>query len=80
MYGWAKKIRHALLAIGSEKLSFVLTLALGGTGRSGNELERAAILLDSVVRHVPGKRYPGFFIVTRPGDLGVVQSRFGPIR
>jgi len=78
MYGWAKKIRHALPAIGSEKLSFVLTLALGGTGRSGNELERAAILLDSVVRHVPREEISRFFIVTRPGDLGVVQSRFGP--
>jgi Family of unknown function (DUF6492) len=56
-------------------LSFVLTLALGDTGRSGSDLARAAILLDSMVEHVPRDQMTDFLVVTRPQDVDEVRDR-----
>jgi Family of unknown function (DUF6492) len=59
----------------SDALSFVLTLTLGDTGRSGSDLARAAILLDSMTRHVPRERIGELLVVTRPQDVAEVRDR-----
>lgn len=70
-------VRHAmgdLLGNGERSgLTFVLTLALAGTGRPGSDLVRAGILFDSVLRYVPCGDIADFLIVTRPDDIREVS-------
>lgn len=57
----------------SRQLSFVLTLALGETGRPGNDLERAAILMDSCVRFVDPADVGAFLVCSPAGNLAEVR-------
>ena len=56
------------------RLTFVLTLALAGTGRPGSDLERARILLDSMNRFVPRESVEKLLVVTRPADFEAVRT------
>jgi Family of unknown function (DUF6492) len=78
VFRWVDKFRRsdrssALKA--SNGLSFVLTLALGGTGRAGSDLARATILLDSMVKHVAREEIIELLVITRPQDVDEVRRR-----
>jgi hypothetical protein len=55
-------------------LSFVLTLALSDTGRLGNDLDRARILLDSFVHFVDPGDVGDFLVVVPQKDMDNVQQ------
>lgn len=57
----------------NDKLSFVLPLALTGTGRAGSDLERAKILLDSCVKFVDPNFIDVFLIVCPEKDIEVIR-------
>ena len=83
MFPWAdgsRRLERSLAAKATNTLSFVLTLALGGTGRSGSDLARAAILLDSMVKHVPREQIAELLVVTRPQDVNEVRHRLEAYR
>jgi hypothetical protein len=56
------------------RLSFVLPLALAGTGRPGNDLARASLLFDSFERCFSRNHIATFLVVTRPQDLDAVSA------
>jgi hypothetical protein len=77
VFRWADRFRllgRSSAPKPSNALSFVLTLALGGTGRSGSDLDRATILLDSMVKHVPRDQIAELLVITRPQDMDEVRS------
>lgn len=78
MFPWTDRSgrpKRSSAAKATNTLSFVLTLALGGTGRSGSDLARAAILLNSMVKHVPREQIAELLVVTRPQDVDEVRHR-----
>src|SRR5579863_7354845 len=56
------------------KISFVLTVALSDTGRSGSDLDRLRILLRSFTKYFDMSSLGDFFIITRPIDLPAVSK------
>ena len=58
----------------SEKLSFVLPVALGHTGRPGSDLDRMKLLFDSLSGRIDKRDVGAFLVITRPQDLEVVSS------
>jgi|SRR5579863_3842243 len=56
------------------KISFVLTVALSDTGRSGSDLDRLRILLRSFTKYFDLSSLGDFFIITRPTDLVLVSE------
>lgn len=80
MFPWADRsgrLERSSAAKATNALSFVLTLALGGTGRSGSDLARATILLNSMVAYVPREQIAELLILTRPQDVDEVRHRLG---
>jgi Family of unknown function (DUF6492) len=78
VFRWASRFKRPKRSSGlqaSNVLSFVLTLALGGTGRSGSDLARATILLDSMAKQVAREQIGELLIVTRPQDADEVRRR-----
>jgi Family of unknown function (DUF6492) len=78
VFRWADRFRQSNRSSAPKTpnaLSFVLTLALGGTGRSGNDLARAAILLDSMVKHVSREEIAELLVITRPQDVDEVRRQ-----
>jgi Family of unknown function (DUF6492) len=56
------------------RLSFVLPVALGHTGRPGSDLERVTLLFESFVRCFPTAEIGAFLIITRPQDMQAVSD------
>lgn len=56
-----------------DRITFVLTIALSGTGRPGSDLERASILLDSMASYIDPCMIESLIIVTRPQDQGELE-------
>jgi hypothetical protein len=57
-----------------EKLTFVLTLALSGTGRDNQDLQRAKLLLETFDRFFNKESLEQFIIVTPAKDLSLVRT------
>ena len=66
--------RNTLFHGRNKKLSFVLTLALSDTGRLGNDLDRARILLNSFVHFVDPGDVGDFLVVVPQKDMDNVQQ------
>jgi hypothetical protein len=60
-------------------LSFVLPLALAGTGRPGSDLERASLMFESFERCFRADQIASFLVVTRPQDLDAVAAHLRSI-
>jgi hypothetical protein len=58
----------------NEKLSFVLPIALGHTGRPGSDLDRMKLLFDSLSGRIDKQDVGAFLVITRPQDLEIVSS------
>lgn len=61
------------------KLSFLLTLALSGTGRDDQDLERVKLLLRSFGKYFEAGGLSRFFVATTPRDIRVVEDTLGPL-
>jgi hypothetical protein len=78
VFRWTDRFRRSersSVPKASNALSFVLTLALGGTGRSGSDLARATILLDSMVKYVAREDMNELLVITRRQDVDEVRRR-----
>jgi hypothetical protein len=53
----------------ADKLTLVLTVALSDTGRPGNDLDRASILLESLNTYVRAENIEELLVITRPQDI-----------
>jgi len=62
----------------NEQLTFVLTLALSGTGRDDEDLERVGLMLDSFSRFFDPQCLWEFIIVTPSGDEKAVKKAIRP--
>jgi len=61
------------------KLSFLLTIALSGTGRDDQDLERVKLLIRSFTKYFDKSTLSKFFIVTTAKDETVVKNAIGPV-
>jgi len=59
----------------TERLTFVLTIALNDTGRNYSDLDRAKTLLDSCVSFVAPENIDKIIIICPENDIKVVQKR-----
>ena len=66
---------HASDAAKSSQLTFVLPLALSGTGRPGSDAERSDLLLRSMARFVEPDAIAELLIVSRSGDREAIAAR-----
>jgi hypothetical protein len=57
-----------------EKLTFVLTLALSGTGRDDDDLRRVDLMFRSLAKFLEKQCLEEFIIVTRSADMEAVRS------
>ena len=62
-----------------DKLSFLLTIALSGTGRDDQDLERVKLLLRSFRKYFDESELSRFFVVTTPRDAVVVEGALRPV-
>ena len=60
-------------------LSFLLTIALSGTGRDDQDLERVKLLIRSFTKYFDESTLSKFFIVTTAKDETVIKKAIGPI-
>lgn len=60
------------------KLTFVLPLALQGTGRDQGDLERASLLLESLQQQLPATEIEEILIITRDDEASGVQKSLRP--
>lgn len=58
-----------------DALSFVLPVALSGTGRPGSDLDRLDMLLSSFLANFQLAAVGSFTVITRPDDFAVVRER-----
>jgi len=61
------------------KLCFLLTIALSGTGRDDQDLERVKLLIRSFKKYFDESQLSKFFIVTTPRDANVVEDTIRPM-
>lgn len=61
------------------RLSFLLTIALSGTGRDDQDLERVKLLVRSFKEYFDESRLSRFFIVTTARDAAAVEGTVGPM-
>lgn len=61
------------------KLSFLLTIALSGTGRDDQDLERVKLLVRSFKKYFDASGLSQFFIVTTARDKAIVEDTVGPM-
>lgn len=61
------------------RLSFLLTIALSGTGRDDQDLERVKLLTRSFRKYFDESALSKFFIVTTARDKAVVENTVGPM-
>jgi hypothetical protein len=60
--------------VSRERISLVIPIALEGTGRDDNDLERLSMFLDTFLKFFDRRDLGDFLIVTRPQDIAAVEQ------